>query len=108
MYQTKFDLLYKTNKEFSSVAQLCPTLCNPMDYSMSGFPLHHQLPELAHTHVHSQGCHPTISSSVMPFSFCLQSFQASGSFPKSQLFASGGQIIEVSASASVLPMNIQD
>ena len=51
-------------------------------------------------------CHPTISSSVVPFS-CLQSFSASGSFPMSQLFASGGQSIGVSASASVLPMNIQ-
>ena len=52
-------------------------------------------------------CHPTISSSVIPFSR-LQSFPASGSFQRSQLFASGGQSIEVSASASVLPMNIQD
>ena len=56
----------------------------------------------------SQWCHPTISSSVIPFSSCLQSFPASGSFPRSQLFASGGQSTEVSASASVLPMNIQD
>ena len=53
-------------------------------------------------------CHPTISSSVVPFSFCLQSFPAPGSFPRSQFFASGGQGIEISASASVLPMNIQD
>ena len=53
-------------------------------------------------------CHPTISSSVIPFSSCLQSFPASGSFPMSQFFASGGQRIGVSASASVLPMNIQD
>ena len=53
-------------------------------------------------------CHPTISSSVIPFSFCLQSFTASGSFPMSQFFAPGGQSIEVSASASVLAMNIQD
>ena len=52
-------------------------------------------------------CYPTISSCVVPF-FCLQSFPASGSFPVSQLFASGGQTIGVSASASVLPMNIQD
>ena len=55
-----------------------------------------------------QGCHPTISSSVVPFSSHLQSFPASGSFPVSQLFASGGQSIGVSASASVLPMNIQE
>ena len=56
----------------------------------------------------SQWCHPTISSSVIPFSSRLQSFPASGSFPMSQLFASGGQNIGVSASASVLSMNIQD
>ena len=53
-------------------------------------------------------CHPTISSSVIPFSSCPQLFSASGSFPMTQLFASGGQSIGVSASASVLPMNIQD
>ena len=53
-------------------------------------------------------CHPTISSSVITFSSCLQSFPASGSFPMSQFFASSGQSIGVSASASVLPMNIQD
>ena len=53
-------------------------------------------------------CHPTISSSVVPFSSCLQPFPASGSFQMSQFFASGGQSIGVSASASVLPMNIQD
>ena len=52
-------------------------------------------------------CHPTISSSVIPFSFCLQSFLASGSFPVNQLFTSGGQSIGASASASVLPVNIQ-
>ena len=55
-----------------------------------------------------QWCHPTISSSVVPFSSCLQSFPASGSFQMSQLFASGGQSIGISASTSVLPMNIQD
>ena len=56
----------------------------------------------------SRWCHPTISSSVVPFSSCPQSFPASGSFPMSQLFASGGQSIGVSASTSVLPMNTQD
>ena len=55
----------------------------------------------------SQWCHPAISSSVIPFSSCLQSLPASGSFQMSQLFASGGQNIGVSASASVLPKNIQ-
>ena len=56
----------------------------------------------------SQWCHPTILSSVVPFSFCLQSFPASGSFLRSQLFTSGSQSIGASALASVLPMNIQD
>ena len=56
----------------------------------------------------SQWRHPTISSSIIPFSSCPQSFPASGSFPVSQLFASGGQSIVVSASTSVLPMNTQD
>ena len=56
----------------------------------------------------SRWCHPTISSSVDPFSSCLQSFPASGSFQMSQFFTSGGQTIGVSASASVLPMDIQD
>jgi len=56
----------------------------------------------------SQWCHPTISSSVIPFSSWLQSYPASGSFVMSQLFASGGQSIGASASASVLPMNMQD
>ena len=56
----------------------------------------------------SRWCHPAISSSVVPFSSCLQSFPASGSFQRSQFFASGGQSTGVSASASVLPMNTQD
>ena len=77
-----------------------------------GFPVCHQLPEPAHTHVYlvgwMVGYHPTISSSVIPFSSFLQSFPASGSFQMSQLFASGGQSIGVSASASVLLMYIQD
>ena len=53
-------------------------------------------------------CHPTVSSSVGPFSSCLQSFPAPGSFPMSQFFSSGGQSIRTSASASVFPINIQD
>ena len=56
----------------------------------------------------SRWCHPIISSSVVPFSSCLQSFPASGSFPVNQFFSSGGQSIRASASALVLPMNIQD
>ena len=56
----------------------------------------------------SQWCHPTISSFFVPFSSCLQFFPASGSFPMSQFFASGGQSIGASASASILPINVQD
>jgi len=89
----------------SSVAQSCPTLCNPMDCGM-GFP---PTPRVySNSCTSSQWCHPTIPSSVVPFSSCLQSFPASGSFQISHFFASGEQSIGVSASASVLPMNIQD
>ena len=95
--------------QFSSVAQLCPTLCDPMNRSTPGLPVHHQLPEFTQTHVHRVGwCHPAISSSVIPFSSCPQSFPESGSFPMSQLSAWGGQSIGVSTSASVIPMNTQD
>ena len=73
-------------KEFSSVAKFCPTLCDPVDCSTPGFPVHHQLPELAQIHCPSSWwCHPTISFSVVPFSSCLHSFPASGSFPTSVL-----------------------
>ena len=65
-------------------------------------------PEFTHSCPSSRSCHPTISSSIVPFSSCLESFPASGSFPMSQFFTSGGQSIGVSASASVLPMNTQD
>ena len=96
--------------QFSSVAQLCPTLRDPMNRSTPGLPVHHQLLEFTQTHVCplSWWWNPTISSSVVPFSSCPQSFPASGSFPISQLVASGGQRIGISASASVLPMNTQD
>ena len=94
--------------QFSSVTQSCPTLCNPMDCSMPGFPVHHQLPELAQTHVHRVSDAIQPSHPVAPFFSHLQPFPASGSFQMSQFFTSGGQSIGVSASASVLPMNIQD
>ena len=83
-----------------SVTQSCLTLCNLMDRSMPGFPILHHLLKFAQTHLLSRWCHPTISS-------CSQSFPASGSFPTSRLFASCCQSIGASASASVLPMNIQ-
>ena len=94
--------------QFSSVTQSCPTLW------LHG-PQHTRLPCPSPTpRVYPNSCplswwgHPTIWSSVIPLSSCLQSFPASGSFEMSQLFTSGGQSIEVSASTSVLPMNIQD
>ena len=88
-----------------SVAKLCPTLCDLMNCGMPGFSLHNYLHEFAQIHVH--WCHPTISSSVTPFSSFPQFFPASGSSLVSQLFALSGQSIGASASASVLPMNIQ-
>ena len=91
----------------SSVAHFCPTLCKPIDCSMPGFPVQHQSPELAQTHVHRVS-DAIQTSSVVPFSSCFQSFPASRSLKISQLFASGGQSIGVSASTSVLPMNTQD
>ena len=95
--------------QFSLVAQSCPTLCNPMDCSTPGFCCHHQLPEFTKTHVHWVGdaiqlSHPLSSPSPPAFN----PFPASGSFQMSQFFTLGSQSTGVSASASVLPMNIQD
>ena len=86
---------------------LCPALCDPMDCSTSGFPVLHCLPEFAQTHVHRVGDaiqppHPL----TPPSHRTLNLFQHQGLFP-SQLFAAGRQSIGASASASVLPMNIQ-
>ena len=94
--------------QFSSVTQSCPTLVTPWTAARQL-----SLP-ITSPRAYSNSClssrwdHPNISLSVVAFSSCLQSFPASGSFPMSQFFASGGQSIGVSASASVLPMNIQD
>ena len=74
---------------------------------MAGFPVHHQLPELTQTPVHCIG-DAIQPSSVIPFSSCLQSFPASGSFQVSQFFTSGDQSIGTTASASILSKNIQD
>ena len=95
-----------TSWQISSVAQLCPTLCSLMDCSTPALPVHHQLPEFTQTHVHWVGdaiclilCHPLLFlPSVFP---CIRYF------PVNQIFSSGGQSIEVSASASGLPVNIQ-
>ena len=82
-------------------------LFGPHGLQHTGFPILHHFPELAPTHVQWWWCHPNISFSVIPFSSCLQSLSTSGSFPVSWLFLSGCQSIGASASAAVLPMNIQ-
>ena len=94
--------------QFSSVAKLCLTLYNPMDCSTSGFHVHHQTLEFAQAHVNQlgdaiQSSYPL--SSPFPPAFYLSQHQV---FPMKQFFTLGGQSIGVSASASVLPMNIQD
>ena len=91
---------------YCSVAHSCPSLCNPVDYNMPGFPVLHHLPGFAQTQCpFSWRCHLTISSSVAPLLLRPQYFTASGPFPGSRLFPSSGQ--SIGASASVLPMNIQ-
>ena len=100
--------------QFSFVVQSCLTLCNPMNRSMPGLPVHHQLPEFTQTHVHRVGdaiqpSHPL--SSPSPPTFNLSQHQGNAgtqSFQMSQFFASGGQSIGVSASTLVFPMNTQD
>ena len=93
----------KLVSQFSSVPQVCPTLCNPMDWNTSYSPIPWACSNSCPL---SRWCHPTISSSVDPVSSCLQSFPAWGSFQMSHFFTSGGQ--SIGASAPVLPMNIKD
>jgi len=94
--------------QVSSVSQSCLTLCDPMNHSTSALPVLHQLLESTQTHVHWVGDPIQPSPSVILLSSRPQSFPASGSFQMSELFASGGQKIILSASTSVLPMNTQD
>ena len=107
LYWSIVDLQFS---QFSSVAQSCSTLCDPMDCNMPGLPVHHQLPEFTQTHVHWVG--DAIQPSHPLSSLCPPAFNPSqhqGLFQwVSQFFASGGQSIGVSASASVLPGNTQD
>ena len=94
--------------DFSSVAQSCPTPCDPMDCSSPGPPVHHQIPEITQTYIQCVGdaIQPTHSlSSPSPPAFSLSQHQ---NLPVSQFFTSGGQSIGVSALTSVLPMNIQN
>ena len=100
--------LGRVSVQFSSVAQSWPTLCDPMNHSMPGLPVHHQLPEFTQTHVHQVGdviqpSHPLPS----PFPPAPNPSQHQ-SFPMSQLFAWGGQSTGGSAPASFLPKNTQD
>ena len=100
---------FQAEEIFSSVAQSCPAVCDPMNCSTPGLPVHLQIPESTQTHVHwvsdaTQPSHPLLSPSPP----ALNPPSASGSFQMSQLFTSGGQNIGVSASTSVLPMNTQD
>ena len=102
-------VVFSVNRYFSSVAQSCPTLCDPMDCSMPGLPVHHQLGEFTQTHVHRVGdaiqpSHTLSSSSPPTFNFS----QHQGLFQWVSSITSGGQSIGASASASVLPTNIQD
>ena len=101
-------MFVKSSVQFSSVAKSCLTLW-PHALQHARPPCPSQTPgAYSKSCLLSQWCHPTISYSNIPFSSCLQSFPASRSSQISQLFASGGQSIGVSASTSVLPMNIQD
>ena len=124
--QTKNKWTNKNSRQISSYTKLTQTTgsslvsqfshlvvsnsCDPMDCSMPGSSVLYYLPEFAQIHVHqvTDAIQPSISSSIVPFSSCSQSFPASGSFPKSQLFTSDGQSIGASVSASVFPVNIQD
>ena len=91
-----------------SVAKSSLALCDPeLLHARLSYPLLSPRAR-SNSHPSSRWCHPIISSSVLPFSSCFQSFPAPESSPMSQFFASGGQILGVSASSSVLPMNIQD
>ena len=90
---------------FSSVAQSCPTLCDPMSHSTPGLPVNHQLPEFTQTHVHRVGDAIQPSNPVVPFSSCLQSFPASGSFQMSQFFVHIRWLKYCSFSFSISPSN---
>ena len=95
-------------EQFSSVTQSRLMLCDPMDYSMPGLPVRHQLLEFTQTHVHELAMPSNHFILCCSLSSHLQSFRASGSFQMSQFFTSGGQNIGASASALVLSVNIQD
>jgi len=104
------NLGHPTSKNCSQFSRLVVSdSLRPHGLQRAGFPCPSPTPgAYSNSCPSSRWCHPTISSSAVPFSSCLQSFPASGSFLVSQFFASGGQSIGVSTSTSVLSMNIQD
>ena len=106
--QDGFITMIKSSIQFSSVAQSCLTLCNPMNHSTPGLPVHHQHPESTQTHVHWFGDAIQPSHPLCPLLLLPSIFPSIRVFQMTQFFASGGQRIGVSASASVLPMNTQD
>ena len=96
------------NKTFSSVTQSCPTLCDPMDCNTLGLPVYHQLPEFTQTHVHWVGDAIQPSHPLLPLLLLPSIFPSIRVFSNESALLIGGQSIGASASASVLPMNIQD
>ena len=108
--------LWQNPSQYSKVISSDQFSCSVMSDSLWPHGLQHARPPCpsptpraySNSRPSSQWCHPTVSSSVIPFSSCPQSFPASGSFQMSQFFTSSGQSIRVSSSASVLPMNLQD
>ena len=101
-----FKKIVKGSVQFSSVTQLCPTLCDPMDCSTPGFPVHHQLAELAQTHVHQ------VSDAIQPSCPLSSPSPPAYNFTKHQGVSNESALRircqSIGASASVLPMNIQD
>jgi len=98
-------------KTFHNIQFSCPVVSDslwPHELQHARSPVHHQFRVQPNPCLLSRRCHPTISTCIIPFSFCPQSFPASASFQMSQLLASGGQSIGVSTSASVLPVNTQN
>ena len=107
-YMTTGKTIALTSAAAAKLLQSCPTLCNPMDCSMPGLPVHHQLLELAQTHVHWVGDAIQLSHPCRPLLLLPSIFPSIRVFFNESVFTSGGQSIGGSASASFLPMNIQD
>ena len=95
-------MIYEKQVQFSSVAQSCPTLCNPMNYSMPGLSVHHQLPESTQIHVY------WVSDAIQHLILCCSLLLPPSNFTSIRVYASDGHSIGVSASALALPMNTQD